>query len=115
MYHDDYDGDRRISRFTHIQLHDLIEKVNLNLKRLGSQWILRPRPNGLSTSICTKNLLTDQNIPLLEHCTVDYGYAYVSGYGDALINLQIDGIDVVCTTPLVDAVPIPRKKVLGIF
>ncbi|NTE00476.1 hypothetical protein G6M26_23295 [Agrobacterium tumefaciens] len=112
-YEDDYT--RPISRHTHVQLHDLIQKVNKSFGRLGSPWILCPRPNSLTTSIQTKNVETGQEIYLIEDCSVDDAYKYVQGYHDALINLHIDGVKVVFESPKVVLDNIKRKKILGVF
>lgn len=53
---------RPISRHTHIQLQDLLNKVNKSFERLSCPWILCPKPKGLTTSIMTKNLSTGQEI-----------------------------------------------------
>ncbi len=106
---------RPISRHTHIQLQDLLDKVNKSFKRLSSPWILHPKPKGLTTSILTKNLLTQQEIYLIQHCSVDEAYSYISGYNDALIHLQIDGVNIKFHPPIVVPTIIKRKKILGLF
>jgi len=115
MYSYDDDYSRPISRYTHVQLHDLILKVNKSIERLGSPWILRPRPNSLTTSIQTQNIESGREIYLIEDCSVDDAYNYVQGYGDALINLQIDEVKVVFEPSLGVAQTNNRKKILGIF
>ena len=102
-------------RYTQINLYDFSLIVNKQLLGVGSEWILYPRPNGIFTSIWTKNIKTEQAIPLLQDCSTDEGYTYLQGYCAALTNLKIDEINLVFDNSLDIPEPVKRKKVFGIF
>ncbi|KLT66473.1 hypothetical protein [Pedobacter sp. BMA] len=101
------------SKYTHINLHDLKEDVNKKLLELGSEWILRCRPDGRFTSIWSKNINTGQDIEMIFDYEVDEAYAYLLGYATALINLKIDGLPVTFDNSPAESQR--RKKFLGIF
>jgi len=102
-----------MNKYTHVNLHDLKEDINKKLLALGSEWILRCRPNSQFTSIWSKNINTGQDIEMIFDYEVDEAYAYLLGYATALINLKIDGIPIEFDNSTEER-PI-RKKILGIF